>query len=779
MAGTTQFLNEAEIKIVSREHVFDIPQGLLSATRVGYNQGINEFMAKPVVAYSGVWSNQTAGSVLSDVAIPNDVLTQLVYQYKTQGFLGFRAKAVLKVQVNGNKFQAGRLLVVFIPQGNVTDTYPGMRIRSLIAATQLPRVELDLSTDTEVTMEVPYISPTPYYNLDDNTGPHGRVYIMVYSPLATGLGSTSVGVTLWVHFEDVELVAPAAFAQMADVRPSRRKKNPTELEQAANSRGPISGGLRLLSQAASSFAAVPLLSSVAGKASWALECISGAVSAFGYSKPTSEAVSTKIQTTFQFHTQNFNGEDYFPVMGMDGTNKMSVLPGFAGTDVDEMSLSHLLQIPAYFDNFSWALTDAANTNLYSTTIHPNAFITNAIVNLWSTRDCPPVSYFTSFFEFWRGSFVITLKVIKTTFHSGRLLIVYNPSSSLPSVTDSAYCFREIIDIRDTSEFRFVIPYVATTQYRPSNTMSGLEVTDGIGVFGVYVLNELVGPDTVSSAVDILLEVAAGPDYEVMFPRPHGMAPIITSGWQAQMADVAPSKISAQSESSRPDRNQEVVAVGSSSIVPPAIEPALYCVGERVNSILQLMKRYTIWVNLAATTTTRFAIDFRPFTSGYCYTANPVALITDPTGDYYSMFAPCFAYGRGSVRIAVVLPPAVHQTKDQGYVAIYPSTGTATIQDSSAQLTKVGCAVNFQPAVGDILPSGCTIPPYQQLHTRLLRPTTSLTVEPVDIYSTRVRAQIGTTDNSAAGKGLLFRAAGDDLTFGYFLGTPLVTTSISY
>lgn len=777
MKATTQFLNEADVKTVTRSMVTDVPAGLLSATRVGYSQEIHDFLAKPTLISAMTWSTQSAGDVLADVVIPETAFAASVYSEKLKGFLGFRGTAVLKLQVNGNKFQAGRLLMVFIPQGNVDKTYPDMRTRSLIAATQLPRVELDLSDDTEVTMEIPYISPTPFYDRVNNVGTMGRVRVLVYGPLKTGTGSLEVSASLWVHFENVELVAPTA--QMDFTARPKRRAPPTELEQRAMGQKPISGGLRLLSKAASSFARVPLLSSIAAPASWALECISGAAAAFGYSKPTSEEPVTKVSTAFQFHMQNHNGADVMPVMGIDGSNKLSVLPGFAGTDVDEMSLSHLVQIPAYFDKFTWSILDAPGTLLMNKTVTPNAFRTSAVVNTWTTLDAPPVSYFSAFFQYWRGSFVLTLKVVKTNFHSGRLMLCYDPAGGATSLDDSAYVFREILDVRETSEFRFVIPYVAIEQYKEVKSFSTGEITSNIGTFTIRVLNDLVAPDTVASSIEVLCEIAGGPDFELAFPRPHGLAPILLSTWAAQMKDVAPSTIAAEEPSSRPDRNQEVVGVGSSRIVPPSMDPAVYCVGEKVNSILQLMKRFTYWLSAGTDNYQYFALDVRPFSIGFAYSSDVISTLVIPTADYYSLFGPCFAYGRGSVRLMLAPPPGTHSVKDAGYVVMYPDNTTTVIRDSTAAYLKAGIAVNLQPAFADIWPSGCQIPAYQRLHTRLLRPSSSAANEPVDVYASPVRVTIEATNDGASAKWNILRAAGDDLTFGYFLGTPLVTSSIAY
>ena len=82
---------------------------------------VRDFLEKPVLLSTAQWSNvATANTMLINASLPQDAFAKDVYASKLKGFFGFRGTAVVRVQVNGNKFQAGRLLVVFIPQGKVS-----------------------------------------------------------------------------------------------------------------------------------------------------------------------------------------------------------------------------------------------------------------------------------------------------------------------------------------------------------------------------------------------------------------------------------------------------------------------------------------------------------------------------------------------------------------------------------------------------------------------------------------------------------------------------------
>jgi len=277
---------------------------------------------------------------------------------------------------------------------------------------------------------------------------------LVYSPLATGTGTNTATISVWCHFKDVELVGPAVTQMDGSRRPVGKKVNPSEGELGNIESRPLSTALARLSSVASDYTKVPKLSAMAGPTSWVLNALSGAASAFGYSKPTTETAVIKVTELGNFNAPNHNGVDVFPNMALDATNKLSVMEGYSGTDEDEMVLSSLCQRFAYIDTMTWATSNAVGDVLGRYDNHPHVGNYGTVVNFWNTRDVTPLSYFSSFFHYWRGSLRYKLKFVKTPYHSGRIQIVYNPASIDPTTTTSAYLLREIIDIRENDEYEF-------------------------------------------------------------------------------------------------------------------------------------------------------------------------------------------------------------------------------------------------------------------------------------------------------------------------------------
>nr|QDH89622.1 MAG: hypothetical protein H1RhizoLitter1238_000002 [Picornavirales sp.] len=771
ITGTTNFMNSEDQKVATRDLYHDVARGLNKATTVGYTQDIKDFLMKPVVMGYNAVTTQSAGTALYNDIIYGNILGNAVMTNKVSGFLGLRATAVIRMQVNANRFQAGRLIMVYIPQGNIANTYPGMRLRNLRSITQLPRVELDLATESEVTMEIPYISPAPYYNLITGEGELGRLCIYVYSPLATGAGSTVFDVTYWGSLKDIELVTPAV-AQMAERIRSKKTKKGSYQEQEAKAMGvpPISSALSGLARVSETLSSIPVLTPLATPATWVLNCMAGIASVFGYSKPLHEGKTDKVQIVTQPNMQNEDGIDVSANMGLSATNKLTILPGFAGTTVDEMALTHLVQLPAYWKTVSWTTSNNLGDVLLTFDVDPMQFATSNVVNLWSTVDAIPLTYFQGFFEFWKGSIVLIIKIVKTPYHSGRFSICYNPGGS--GATSSAlsdYVLRDVVDIADQNEFRFVIPYASTRQYSRAARLTGLgSATEKTGCVTIRVINALVAPDTVDTGVQMIMEVCGGPDYEMMCPRRTDWAPIIVSGWAAQMNDVAPNKNKNVNEA-------ELLALGSASIDTSTMDPAQYCVGEKVNSVLQLIKRYSPLKSLVFNSQNA-AIDIRPFVIGACYSADVVSFAAYPTGDVLSCISPCFGYARGSVRM-IVFAKGCDASGAMITAYAYPSTETTPLITSDLSL-RAGQAISLQNQSGMNVIASANVPPYQQLHSRLSRMSSTGAVEPIDPWTSSMRLGFTTYDSSATPvnrQSVVYRAAGDDFTLGFFLGVPLATS----
>jgi hypothetical protein len=219
-----------------------------------------------------------------------------------------------------------------------------------------------------------------------------------------------------------------------------------------------------------------------------------------------------------------------------------------------------------------------------------------------------------------------------------------------------------------------------------------------------------------------------------------------------------------------------------------MESARTCIGERVVSLLQYIKRPVKFIT--SSLSSEALMDCRPF-SLYSYAISPSdGVLRRPYiyGDSVSLISTLYTYGRGSIRWNVTpdnttndinFKTIMYEIKDFVgneflKVPFYP-TASAPITEYAL----VGTTFHRLAATGGIQ---AEFPHYQQLPARLNRVTNvdstnfnSGGAEPIDIYSNNYRARFQSMGANATGVEL-YRSAGDDYQLGFFIGIPPIIVS---
>lgn len=781
---------------------------LLDSGDTGYEQGIVHFLQKPFPLTNGTISTVSTGQITT-FNVFNDILSKSVYADKLKGFLAFRATTVVRLQINANRFQQGRLLMHFLPQATVNNmNTAGLRNVNLTTITQHPRVELDINSQTEAVLEIPYTSPQSFYNLQTGVGNLGSFYLHIYSPLSVSSGSTGFDYQIWVSFKDVELMTPSTgnltfgtqmdesedlikrVKKRSEISKKQRdfgknlggriktvvkgdNKNRKDEERIAAGpvetiTGYISNGLQIVEEAVDTF--IPSISTYVKPLIWVTDVANGLAHAFGWSKRTITAPAVVMRTGLVPNICNTDGVDTAQALSGFQTNEIKALPGFAGTDVDEMSLSYLTQIPAYIESFSFSTSNVTDDELYSKKLDPrlyyNTGTTTDAAGTYTYCTYAPITYFSSFFRYYRGSIRFIFKVVKTEFHSGRILVSYSPSSTVGSNNaDSTFLFREIVDLRETSEFSFVLPYASATPWRPIFPMFGSDEETSYGVLSVNVLNELVAPATVPSSINFLVEVSAAPDYELMGPS-YSKSSYISA---TQDGTQYPFITQMDDETNVMFVNK---GIGSSKIVGAGnLAPAEYCVGERYTSIKQILLRYCNlrFNGVSALSGVYYLNPFVIPAVAKTAASGPINEVIN--GDNYSMLASCFAYSRGSIRIGWFKNSnSGGGFSNQLYFRVTSDTNPCSVTstgDSSVQFGPITNAGNVGTASNFV---DFKVPMYTRTHSMLNRLSAGSGNRPQnDVYNSKVG--VVTRFSNTTDTVTLMRAVGDDFQLGYFIGVP--------
>jgi len=383
-----------------------------------------------------------------------------------------------------------------------------------------------------------------------------------------------------------------------------------------------------------------------------------------------------------------------------------------------------------------------------------------------------VCYVSSFFSLYRGSLRFTFKIVKTEFHSGRLQISFFPFDThitatpvSPSTYDCTYLHREIVDIRDKSEFTFIAPWTSFSQYKSLNSSDR-----HYGRVLVDVLEPLVAPASVSSSVTILMEVSGADDLE--FAQPAGPS------WQ----------ICAQYVPQAGGNTCLIVAedIGKSQISNTGAA-AKACIGERVTSFRQIIKRFALWS--------------KPATAGYTASTNLMSvtpwsnqvasmgsslLYTTPTnpGDLITIISSCYALMRGGIRLKFIDASSNQMVKV--FISNYSTDVNSSAMGNTGWST-FGDFANWRPNrsqaffrtdIGGV--PEVEIPYYGRYHSTAVADTLSSdrTTVPQLMVTGLGTAPRQTLNYYAANVPTpdvyVYRAAAEDFSLGLFVSVPPVT-----
>ena len=530
---------------------------------------ITDFLSRPIVIQTGLWaSTQATETQLYTTNFPEALISNAMYQEKLRGFVGLRATLVVKVQVNSQPFQQGRLMLQYFPYAQYMPNRVTLVNSTLQGRSGCPRTDLDLSVGTEIEMRIPYVSPHVYYNLITGQGSFGSIYLVVYSQLRDQISGTgSVEYTVWAHLEDVDVQYPTGaniftgsapnFATQAAKLASGQmtqqdvydmyadgsySKKPakifaqvgSELSTMKNS-GVLSRGIGQLSESLSTFSKIPVLGNMFTRPAWISSAAANIFQILGFSKPTLQGLPCESKLRGQAHMSNFNGSDASHKLALSASNELETKAGLAGTSADEMDLSHVLSIPNYWDRFTWATTNLTGAVLWDN------FVTPMKIKPYSSTitdrfRCTHMGYVANSHGYWRGSIVYTFKFVKTQFHSGRLRISFIPfyynttiSTGTPDVSKVQ---KIIVDLRNSTEASFTVPYVSSRPWmyciRPEASWLGTNNTlmyNAVsGIVRVEVLNQLVAANNVFQSIDCIVEANGGPDLTFAAPSAPSYVP---------------------------------------------------------------------------------------------------------------------------------------------------------------------------------------------------------------------------------------------------------------
>jgi hypothetical protein len=787
--GTTRFTADTVGNVAVRANIDDIDPSLYTSLDQSGAKDILDFLAKPTLLRSGNFTTTDVGN-FAIFDLPTALLANTRIAQKLSGVGLMRADIVLTLQVNAVRFQQGRYILAWCPSGGVDnnssayDAFYRAHAVSTMNVTQLPHVELDIATQTTAELRIPYTSAFPLWKLSTATGVVnngiGFAFLRPYFPLVAGSGDSVCSYMLFARFENVYLtgnVLPQMGKRVKGLTVARK-------EQQAAGEGPVSSVLGAISKGTSVLGVLPMIGPTLSGVSWATGILANAAAAFGFSKPTMLAPPNRVASYGFPYSGTADGFTTAIPLGLKSDHEVVVHSGVSRTTVDEMSIDFIKQQYAYYETIEWATSANPGGVLASLRHQPSPYV-EAISANGVLRT--PVAFVSSNFRLWRGGMKFRFKIVKTEFHSGRLIFAYMPltlgtiPAAPPGIDTSTYLMREIVDIRDTSEVEFCIPYVITDLYLSTATGDA----NAAGLFHIIVGDALVAPTSVSSSVQILVEVAGAPDLEFALPANTSRSAFIP--FATQCGDRL--KLEDVELESTPETNvfqagylkHDCVELGTSS---EDLQASAVAIGEKVESFRQLVKRVqTLYPSSGSYAQGAAGNNFIYFP----YSLNPIletvssggALVSNVYNpDLITNLSMMYVFINGGMRLFLPQTSTANLTEVSVDRDTNALVGSESFYTATTPVNQVSKQIFFLTRDD---PVHVSIPPYNRT---IARPTAAQIISTYALYSLPTAAQ-GRNITAVTVKPILpsnstmdirpYRYCADDYSMGFWIGTVPTTT----
>ncbi len=505
-----------------------------------------------------------------------------------------RAKLHIKIVINGNGFQYGRLIASYLPYPtyDFLSTNASLVQEDVVQASQLPHIYLDPCTSTGGEMVLPFFHSTNNLRIYANEWERlGELTIRSMQGLKHANGATDVvTVSVFAWAEDVEL------SVLTSREPSTLVPQSGDETDEANSKGVISGPATAVADIAGSLARLPMIAPYALATQTAATNVASVAKLFGYCSPVVTKDPEPLKPTLVSDMAVTNTPEFVRKLTLDNKQELSIDPRVTGLgDTDELNLKSIAQRESWLTSFNWAIGTAAETLLWNTRVNPVSWNEDGLVP--NGIHLPACAVAALPFDYWTGTMKYRFQIVCSSFHKGRLKIVFDPNFMASNEYNTNYL--EIIDIADKTDFTISVApsqQISIMSHKTPGVDSVTEVFSttpyafndvGNGVLAVYVVNELTTPNsTVNNDIEVNVFISAGDDFEVFVPN-DAISKYVYKPQSGK--EVVPESQNTQ-EPSAPQHEIDEYVLGS-KIREDNLTKVF--VGESVKSFRTLLKRYNL------------------------------------------------------------------------------------------------------------------------------------------------------------------------------------------
>lgn len=278
-------------------------------------------------------------------------------------------------------------------------------------------------------------------------------------------------------------------------------------------KGPISRVATSVAHAAGMLRKVPLIGPYMMPTEMVARATATIAAAFGFSRPAIISDISGFTPRYVGDMASTARPDTVVTLATEPKQSVTVDPRVVGVGADdEMTIESIACREGFLTNFPWADASAADTLLFQVQVTPMLWDELAGAgNQTPALFLPPCAFASMPFENWHGCMEYHFQFVCSSFHRGRVRIVYEPQSFESNEYNTN--FSRVVDIQSEKDVTIKVgwgdrrPFITLAQ--PGNPGSGgggppfsnnplLGLTSPFdnGILRVYVLNELTTPNSV-------------------------------------------------------------------------------------------------------------------------------------------------------------------------------------------------------------------------------------------------------------------------------------------
>jgi hypothetical protein len=530
---------------------------------------------------------------------------------RLNNYAWFKGTMCVKFETNGSNFHYGRFIAA-VNHWPTNDTTYNVLGTPMTACTVLPHIMIDPTDATGGCLEIPLFHPfnmIPFRNIFDLV----NVCIRTISPLRmlnTADPAGNITLNVWAWFKDIHLAMPTQ-ADVGFLAPQADEYDKPSV--VATSAANMVGHLR----------DAPIVGNYARATELALRGAAQVASAFGYSRPTVTNDNGRMIIHPIGNLANTNVVDTSTKLALDAKQEVTVdatVTGFDGED--SMDIAAIAGKRMLINKYEWTYAATAPSQQFIMNVTPMQCVA---ANLPASADSTaflisPSAHMAAPFKYWRGSMEITVEVVASAFHKGKLRIVYDPLGVIDGVgnwnTEYNINYSAVIDIAQSRTYTMKVGWGNSRSYclttlpdaKNSYAIGGgpdflADNTDNAyanGRLGIHILTPLTSVAGVATnAVYVNIYANMCPDFQVAVPKCDDILAFSTnmiktipetSDFQLQAGELeqVPGPMVAENAGLEVDLN---MTNEDSQLWESKFN--MVHIGEEIKSIRQVIKRYCV------------------------------------------------------------------------------------------------------------------------------------------------------------------------------------------